>query len=277
MKPIRLLCLAGTLTLPTLAPAGSDYPTIGIVYAKDQASSISYSCRKEGEKLQCEMTQLLVSQKLKPSEVADRRKKLREMYIKTEGSEKAKEECVSLTNEFKRLDSDLKKKPGVLSEKRRKELEELSPKAKIEITKLARYWGDYCANPGATSRNAVIDYQIDNELRTCTTLVNHWTETFVRPAGVEAGNTGSTNTWVTKGEPSGPCGVVLLNRWEIGDDTSAKELGFYNYVARKVVTNPGGQSFAGTSCAILDESKFIYTWQSRDVPFDCKNLKLSPF
>lgn len=83
-------------------------------------------------------------------------------------------------------------------------------------------------------------------------------------------------SWVIESQPSGPCGVVQLSRFEsettkIGNSTYVD----WNYVARKAVTNPSGELFLGLQCSGLDQGEYFYDWRSEVHQMSCDYIEFS--
>jgi hypothetical protein len=65
-----------------------------------------------------------------------------------------------------------------------------------------------------------------------------------------------------------------LSRFE-ADKTGQGRTTFWNYFARKAVTNPNAD--AGLlSCKMLDEREYKYQWQKRDPDLSCDYVEFSP-
>jgi predicted HNH restriction endonuclease len=184
----RLFTLTILTSLWLSIASASDYPTRGIVYGKSQAASITYSCSKVDDELHCEMNQLLISRKTKPEDVEKDLQQLNAMAKDLVKDEKSLAECQKMTSKFKKVMSDLKAPKYSLTEGRRKQLEEISPKAREELQTLGRLLINYCTKPTTANREALVQYQLEERKKTCTALVNNWTEVFVRPQGLTAGN-----------------------------------------------------------------------------------------
>lgn len=134
------------------------------------------------------MNQLLISRKTKPEDVEKDLQQLNAMAKDLVKDEKSLAECQKMTSEFKKVMSDLKAPKYSLTEGRRKQLEEISPKAREELQTLGRLLINYCTKPTTANREALVQYQLEERKKTCTALVNNWTEVFVRPQGLTAGN-----------------------------------------------------------------------------------------
>ncbi|MDC0400278.1 hypothetical protein OAN59_11345, partial [Alphaproteobacteria bacterium] len=74
-------------------------------------------------------------------------------------------------------------------------------------------------------------------------------------------------------KPSGPCGEIRLDRFEVDGES---KLGFWNYISRKAITNPNGKSGA-VPCNKLDEEIYSYSWKPQSVDLECIRLELTAF
>ena len=81
-------------------------------------------------------------------------------------------------------------------------------------------------------------------------------------------------TWVVISSPTGPCGVINLSRFERAPNT---DIPFWNYVAKKTITNPKGKILGLNSCSVLDEDEYLYTWNSKEHFMGCEIIEFSPF
>lgn len=275
MKSYLMIFLTFGLSVTSYA---EDYPTNGIVYNLNENSSVTYDCKLQGSELHCEMNQTFIRQELKES---DAPKKKRQLVAQISDEEKDipkfRQTCKELTNTSAQLETVLKKTDSQLSPQEREGMRKLSKNSVDNLKALMSLHQAHCQRPTAGTREALASHMITTETKTCRIGSNHWREVFVRSRGIESGNFGSNSSWVTRGGPSGACGVLLVNRFELDTSESASKFKFWNYVARKVVTNPAGELLLGVKCSSLDESTHRYVWQSQEVGLDCRTVRFSSF
>jgi hypothetical protein len=252
-----------------------DHPTNGLIHNTTENSSIQHRCTLKGTELHCEMNQTFIRQQMRDVEVPKvLRERLAQMKSEEANTAKFRQDCKEITEISSQLEAVFKKPENKRTQKEREGFGRLS---KHSIDKLKEFIGlyeAYCNKPSERTREALVRHQVLEETKTCRVGSNYWTEVFVRSKGIEAGNFGSTNSWVTKSQPTGPCGVLLANRWEL--DTLEGKSTFWNYIARKVVTNPAGETAFGLKCNAMDEGTYRYVWQSQEIGLDCRTIKFSP-
>ena len=263
-----------------LSPAsfGQDYPTIGTVYNTKEDSAVTHDCKLRGSELHCEMNQTFIRQELKESEVPKRRGQLiAQISDEEKNAAGFRQTCKELSEGYDQLEGILKKPDNQLTSKERDGIKRLSKHSLDKLRGLMSVHQAHCLNPTTKTREALASHMITTETKSCRVGSNHWQEVFVRSRGLESGNIGSSSSWVTKGEPTGACGVLLVNRFELDTSDPASKFKFWNYIARKVVTNPSGELLLGVKCSSLDESTHRHVWQSQEIGLDCRTVKLSPF
>ena len=100
---------------------------------------------------------------------------------------------------------------------------------------------------------------------TCAVNSHRFTQRFKRVDGA--------GPWVVMDQPNGPCGVINVSRFE---RPTGSTFPVWNYRAKKVVTNPGGELMPRFSCSDLDEREFVYDWRSEEKFLNCNYIKFGP-
>jgi hypothetical protein len=67
---------------------------------------------------------------------------------------------------------------------------------------------------------------------------------------------------------------VNLSRLEV-DKATGGTYRFWQYTARKAVTNPKGTAF-GIACKDLDEREYLYDWKGEERSVGCDYIEFSP-
>lgn len=254
-----------------------DYPTRGLIYHTSENSSIQYSCSLQGAELHCDMNQTFVRQQLTENEFPKRLKEMISQLDKEDkDSARFREQCNELIKGMAQVETILKKPENKLTQQEREGIKKMSKHSLNKMREMVALFEAHCRKPSGKTREALASYMVSEETKTCRVGSNYWKEIFVRTKGIESGNFGSNSSWVTKDQPSGPCGIVLTNRWELDDSDKSTKVKFWNYVARKVVTNPSGETMFGMKCNQLDEGSYRYVWQSQEVGLDCRTVRFSP-
>jgi hypothetical protein len=264
LKQMQLGLTALFLSLHFQAGA-QDYPTTGLVYGETESNSIQYDCKLRG-------------QELKESEIPKKRAEaIAQLLSEERNSNQFKKSCDEMILLVSQIEAVIKKPQSQLTDLERRGMLRMTPAALEKTREFARLTSAHCKNPSQKTREALANHLTLRESKTCRVGGNMWKEVFVRAKGIEAGNFGGSDSWVTKDQPSGACGVVLVNRWELDKSEDTKKYKFWNYVARKVITNPAGAGLLGMKCSDLDEGTYLYSWRSNDINIDCETIKFSPF
>jgi len=78
-------------------------------------------------------------------------------------------------------------------------------------------------------------------------------------------------------EPYGVCGLVQLDRFE-REESSTGGLFFWNYYAKKSITNKKGKTLLGVKCSVMDENEYEYNWRQPDPKYmGCEYIEHSIF
>jgi hypothetical protein len=130
-----------------------------------------------------------------------------------------------------------------------------------------------CQKRDHASIDAMTDLEVNQEAGACRVGSNHWSERFQQTVNVSPKGE-RVISWTTKSAPSGPCGLVQLNRFE--QEVTESGIKFWQYTARKAVTNPNGTTITGQKCSLYDETPYLYSWKSRNLFLGCNIIRFSP-
>ncbi len=278
--PVHFMILILSV-LSSQAFAADEHPTTGIIYNTKEDSSITYNCTKmQSVGLECEFVQTAVRKKTK---VGDLKKKLEEAKkqlpdaLKELSSEKSCDWLsimLSVMEGKETPEQAAKNAPkGAISDKQHfiRSMKEMSPSKKQDLLASLRLVDEFCKTKSEESYLKIAKLDHEKEMRTCTVSSNPFKQNF---KWVE--DYSGKGTWVVDAKPSGPCGVVPLDRFE-ADRTDSK-LVFWRYVARKAITNPKGELWLpGITCDGLDQNEYLYDWkQERDDKLGCEYVEFSP-
>jgi len=137
----------------------------------------------------------------------------------------------------------------------------MDSRAKDDLLKSLSAAVEFCRNPTEQNLTKVTTLGFERETRTCIIRANNFSLQFKRVAG--------SQTWASNNGPAGLCGVVTIARLE----PDAKYPTFYNYIQKKVVTNPSESMFGNMKCSDLDQNETKYLWQSREIYGKCDYIK----
>ena len=104
----------------------------------------------------------------------------------------------------------------------------------------------------------------DRDARTCAVSSYTYKQSF----RLVLDDVSGARSWVAKGEPSGPCGIVQLSRFEPEKLENLKSI-YWKYIAKKAVTNKQGFLMPGMACTKLDEDEYIFDWRSKEHALGC--------
>ncbi len=113
-----------------------------------------------------------------------------------------------------------------------------------------------------------IALSLGSEQRTCVIGTNPFTQTF------KAQYSGDRfQAWmVADSTPVGDCGVINVSRLVPEITTPGEKPYFWQYYARKVVTNPTADIVL-MKCSDLDEREYLYDWRQQSIPLQCDYIK----
>jgi hypothetical protein len=281
MTMMRVLMLSGMiLSFPFVVNVyGQDYPTTGLVYNTRENSSIVYDCNKSANesRLNCKLTQTSIRKKAKPEDRGARLANAKKQFAAALKDLEDPQTCQFMTKFMAAIKGTLNPEAVLEGEERkdinRKEfLEQLAsirtkyqsdPETIGPFEELVRF----CREKDEKSYLAIAEAEFERDLKTCTVGPNSFEQSFVW----------SNGNWVVDEGPQGECGIVQLSRFESEKSSALKGYRFWNYIAQKAVTNPGGETLVG-KCEQLDQSEYRYSWKKPEsVHLGCAWIEFSPF
>lgn len=267
--------------ISSAAFAGDEYPTTGIVYNTKEDSSITYDCNKlNGNILECDFVQTSVRKKAKakdlPEKLLEAKKQLPDA-IKEISSEKSCEwmaVILSVLEGKATPEQAAENAPkGAISDKEQfiQGMNEMSASKKGDLLASTVALNDFCETKSEKSFLNITKMEHEKAIRTCNVSSNPFKQTF---KWVE--DYYGKGAWVVDAKPSGPCGVVQLDRFEA--DVTNSKLVFWKYIAKKAITNPKGEMLLpGLTCGDLDQDEYPYDWKNeRDTKLGCEYIEFSP-
>jgi hypothetical protein len=208
------------------------------------------------------MTQNFVRKNLKEVDVLKRNAELLGQFL---GKPMDPKLCAYASNEGK-LYRDRLADPKLIPPEYVEDFARTSPIERESALEYLDLVAKACSTESATSKIALKEYLLTQEVGACRVGSHRWTETFKRE--------GTTAVWVTVSEPEGECGVVQHNKFEHDkfDPT------FWRYSARKTIAKKEVHIAPLGKCSgIFDDQAYTYSWKSRDLYLNCKTIKFSPF
>lgn len=260
MKLISAILLASVAASASAVAQTRDYPSTGIVYNTKDFAALTHFCKLSADRysMDCEFTQTSVRRKL---DAAEATKKLAdakaEFTSKPEPMDQKK--CADFENWWLILQG---KKAATDSQA----LANVSAREKADMTAMFGQIVAFCRAPNLDNWMKIASSGVEKERRTCLISSHTFKQRFRQT---------ETNAWIVVSQPEGPCGVIQLSRFE-PEKSSSGSITFWNYFARKAVTNPNGD--AGLmQCKDLDEREYKYQWQKRDPDLNCEYVEFSAF
>lgn len=275
------LCFLG---LFASAANASEYPTVGLVYNLKEDSSITYNCKlsNANNRLYCDFIQTSVRKKAKVDELERKLADARVHYQQSLQRASEPKDCAVFSVMYLVLTGKMNVNDGVKRAPEwggdpaefRKGIEKarLEAKADPSLIETMRLVASACQTPSEEAFLALARADHARSVKTCLVSSGQFSQEFVWVSDY-----GKSGAWVVAMQPTGPCGVVNLSRFEM-DRATTKNVLFWNYVARKAVTNPSGEIVPGLACSSLDQAEYPYTWkQSRSDRLQCEYVVFSPF
>jgi hypothetical protein len=265
---IALLSVNLAVVQPSYADPQSA-PGIGFAYGTKENSFIMYECNQSGANLDCQFTQSSIRRKLSSQDAKSKLIEARAQFpaAKKELLENDGRFCkeVQLTKSVLSGKTNLNSIP----DKMREGISKLGLREKQDLSLTMNAIDKFCSNPTEENYLAFVRLGLEHDQRTCSVIVNPYKQSFAQIQG--------TNNWVVIQQegPTGPCGIVNISRFE--SETSSK-INFWNYFAKKVVTNKSGDVLQGLmKCTDLDEAEYEYNWKSRQIYMGCDYITLGGF
>ncbi len=260
---MRLSVLVSLLVLPLNAVA-QDAPDSGIVYNTKENSSITYQCQRSGAEMLCDFSQVAVRKEANPDELPAKLAEARAQFRRdgsgvTPGDCKAADEMGAVLQGKKQAP-----KPDAMAA--------MSPRQRQDSADLLREMSRLCREKSEAAYLALVTLGHQRSERTCRVSANSFQQRFTLVAGASG-----ESSWVVRGTPEGPCGVVQVSRF-----TADRQGGyrFWQYYARKVVTNPDGVWLPGAPpilCKEQDQREYLYDWRSQERFVGCDYVKFTVF
>lgn len=263
-----------------------DYPTTGLLYGTKETDSIVHFCKKlEDGTLECQLTQTRVSKKAKKLSYEELRARAEKEFDDVKKDISEDKACGSFGLFVKALEGEISleeaaeegMKSGVITDKQAfiKGMEDFSDRQKQANLNSTKTLVSFCKNPTLDNYVEVISAGNERDASTCKVGPNTYEQRFKYVQDYSSG----AGAWVVISEPTGPCGIINLSRFEkevskLGDS----EFTHWNYVAKKAVTNPKGEVMGPEfSCSDLDEEEYPYSWKSKEHYLGCEIIEFSPF
>lgn len=237
-------------------------PDVGLLYNTKETHSITFRCQQSSEsELECDFTQTAVRKKAKPEDLKTSLNQARDEF--RAGMKLTDEECKAYSELVEILEG--RKKPP-----KEQEFKKISDTAKKDLLASTKAMTQFCRSRTEENFLKMIRLDHDKSIRTCQVSSNTFKQTF----RYIKDNVSGVGTWIAKGEPTGPCGIVVLSRFE-SEQPKGSSLIFWKFITRKAITNLQGFIVPGTSCKGLDESEYLYDWRSKEHQLSCDYIEFS--
>jgi hypothetical protein len=231
-----------------------DRPSYGLIYNATEWSSLQYECAPQADgSLNCNMEQASVRRESGSKTLKDEIAKAL-VQLKTEKPLKP-EQCAEFEQMVSVIKNPAPAAQGSLG------IQAMDPRAKDDLLKSMSAAAEFCRNPTEQTLTRLTTLGFEKETRTCMVHANNFSLQFKRVAG--------SQTWASNNGPAGLCGVVTVARLE----PDPKYPTFYNYIQKRVVTNPSESMFSNMKCSDLDQGETKYLWQSREIYARCDYIK----
>lgn len=265
---LRWIIVVGGISQPCAVSAlAEESPSSGIVYSTKWATSLVYFCEKNRDSfLDCEFKQTLIRKKARPENLEAHLDEARKQFPK-----ELTESCEAI-NYFKDIAEVLhgrKKVPK--NENLRDYLKNMSDLEKRDTAKVMDAIIASCHSKSEKSFLEVSRISFDIETRTC--IVG--SHTYKLSFRLILDPVSRARSWVARGDPSGPCGVVQLSRF-VPENLSDSQFTFWKYIGKKAVTNKQGLFMPGLACKDLDEEEDVFDWKSKQHALGCDYIEFSP-
>lgn len=259
--------VSGIFLLFTAYVYAGDSPTVGMVYNTKERNFLIYSCSEgQDHSLDCEFTQTRVTKKLTADDVKTRLNEARKGFPTS--TDLAPESCKVYRDMFEVLRGH-KRAPNKQGQDFSKNMSNMERKDMLKITSAM-----ITACNSKTEENYLnaIRAMLDKDTRTCVISSYNFKQSF----HLVLDNFSGARSWVAKGDPHGPCGIVQLSRFE-PDKLKGSELVVWKYIAKKAITNRQGLAMPGIACKDLDENEYIFDWKPKTPhAVNCDYIEFSP-
>lgn len=269
-KPIlsNIIALVGISLLCAASALAEQAPSSGEVYNTREASHLLYFCEKSpNDSLDCDFTQTRVRKSVKPEVLKARLDMARKQF----STEKvfSPDECKQV-KDFAEVFRGRKMVQGKEAETK-DWLKSMSDLERKDVRKQLDASIAGCDSKSEENYLNVVRTAFDKDVRTCIVSSNTYKQSFRLVLDPISG----AQSWVATGDPSGPCGVVQLSRFE-PEQPEGLSITFWKYIAKKAVTNKQGMLMERMACTDLDEAEYIFDWRSKDWALGCDYIIFSP-
>jgi hypothetical protein len=242
-----------------LAELYDEQPLTGIAYNTKELSAVIYECAEAtSDRMTCKFTQLAVRRAATQAEL---KKKLAELDKNLREDKPTAKTCAEMQKYLDILEGKIPPETPLTFR---------DPRDREQAMTAAKAYRHACSGDLEPMRNVLrADYEL--ETRTCRVSANIFEQTFKRVMDTANGKF----SWVVDSSPQGDCGIVQLSRFE---PVKMEKFTVWNYVARKAITNPEGQTgLIPFKCSNLDEATYVYSWRSDEAPSwaDCAKIEFS--
>ncbi len=257
------IALGALIASPVLA---DEPPTAGLVQSAQENHSLTYRCsRKASETLSCEFVQTSVRRKRTVAEVDKLVEAARTEFWKS-GSVFDARNCKGFQEALEMLEG--KRPPPNAAE-----FAAITAMQRADTLATVKAGLQACKSKNEADTVAAARLIYGKDLRTCAVSSQTFSQTFKRTAGG-----GKSAAWVAQGSPEGVCGTVQVSRFEFEAPSSANGVGFWNYIARRVISNPKAVAFPGPTpvmCSAFEQPETPYSWRQRELQLGCDYIEFS--
>lgn len=260
MRGIRFACFF-TFCAFTTAALPQDAPSSGIIFNESENISLTYSCTQSNDsRLSCEFVQTSVRLKARAADLPGVLAAAKEQT----GKQQDAGGCRILRTLRDVLEGKaLVPKPEALTK--------ITPTQRRDLSAMAKAGLAICASPTEANYIAFAKIEHDKSARTCVVSSNTFQQSF------KSLPSGKSKAWVVESSASGDCGAVRLDRFEYEDaKSSVSGIGFWNYIAKKAITNPNGKLMGNLSCSQMDQAEYIYRWKTDERQVSCDYIEFKP-
>lgn len=258
----RLGVATGIWLLYAASAMADEAPFSGMVYNTKKVDSLVYFCKKNHDNsLDCEFIQTRVRKKAKAQDLKSRLDEARKAF--STSKELTPEMCKEQKNSVEVLHGRKEQQDF---------LKNISDLEKKDILQIMSAMTTACDSKTEENYLNVVRIGHDKDTRTCIVISHTYKQSFRLVLDRISG----ARSWVAKGEPSSPCGVVQLSRFE-PESLKDSKLVYWKYVAKEALTNPQGLLMPGLSCKDLDEDEHVYDWRSKEHALGCDYIEFSTF
>jgi hypothetical protein len=255
------------LMLSQLACA-QNYPTLGQVFNKRENNFIEYLCSQDGRILDCKLTQVSVRKKLNDIDAATALQNAKREF--EQDTPKFTSDMLKNCKEYRDWDGAMSggKSNKETLEKYKSATEGKSARELADSKQAVALAVHFCDEPTLENWLAIVSKTQSIEKRKCLVTVNPFHQRFSQVVNLDVW------TVVQEEGATGSCGIINVSRFEKDKNT---KFPFWNYFAKKVVTNQNGEMVPGLKCSALDESEYEYNWQSEVKYLGCEFIKFGEF